>query len=225
MVQNKIKLKVQTQTPLTEERRERVIQWNRILRGLFLIAIAPLMEDAQSEDETAAQKFNELNPDAQRHIIQRGPHSESTVLDLPDNRQQLQYQITALHPRGCIFALNRISHYERYQEWLDVVTESKYDMANKDLYTEVSIPFPPIKTRANVKIPLMSEEGSYQFIIQGSRFDGLTGIIMVEEVGERCLFHMESSWEGEHSQINSAILGFASRILGVVVMETLFSME
>ena len=187
---------------------------------LFFISLLPLFV-------SSLLGFSDLSLDQKvlRYILHKGPYSQSVMSDLPQKRQKLRYEIIGLHTRSCQVALSRLSQYTRYKEWVSLIKESRYSLAQKRVFFKISHTLLPFNMGIDFKLPIIKKPGHYLFEFDKGFLKGLKGIIKVKEKQNRCLFHTQAQWQGPHTGINSTLFSFFSRTLGVLTMKKLFSIS
>jgi hypothetical protein len=104
---------------------------------------------------------------------------------------------------------------------MDFVKQSSYDeKTQKFSFTidHVLLPFPMI---VGFKIPRITKEGQYPFLFEDGFLKGLTGKIIVKEVGKYCLLSMKTDWRGPASPLPNGIFGTFVQTVGKIGLEKL----
>ncbi len=155
-------------------------------------------------------------------IIKKGEIYRSAQVDSHDKLQSLDYKIFGLHPNKCKYALKKLSKYERFHEYLDIVKLSGYDKKKKLIYLYLDSTILPFPMVLNFKIERIEGPGLYKFSFDKGFLKGLKGNIIVKEDGDKCLFHASSYWKGQKSSIPDTIFEIFSETVGELVMKNLF---
>lgn len=136
--------------------------------------------------------------------------------------QSLDYKIYGLHPKSCSFALEKISRYEKYKEFIDFVKVSDYDEAAQTVFFEFSSILLPYDMLLSFKLPRIDKPGSYQFAFEKGFLRGLIGNVEVRDEKGRCFFHGTAKWQGPDSKIPDTVFELFSKNLGKAAMERIF---
>lgn len=189
----------------------------------FLISLMSMLFSFSVE----AKNLSEINlkKNIKEKILKGEIFCESKVSEPTKTEQQLNFNITGLHPKSCAYALKKLSLYENYNQFLDFVKESKYNNETKELNFLLSHILLPFDMRLIFKLDRITKEGDYNFFFDQGFLKGLTGKIYVSEENKRCLFHSEVYWRGKDTKIPNKILEMFSQTLSVHTMTKLFRMS
>lgn len=136
--------------------------------------------------------------------------------------QALNYKISGLHPRPCDIALRRLTLYEQYHEYLNFVTESRYDPNAQRIWLLLGHSLLPFNMSLEFQIPRMTGPGVYPIEFDKGFLMGLKGAIEISEHKNRCFFHAYATWNGPHSGINDSLFELFSSTLSRMAMSSLF---
>ena len=156
--------------------------------------------------------------------IQEGHiHAKSTVKNLEnDKKQSLNFVIIGLHKKSCEFALQKLSLYENFQNYMGMVEKSSYDNKSQYVNLLLSHSLLPFRMTLKFKLPRIKSEGKYPFYFDNGFLKGLQGIINVSSYKKRCLFRTEANWKGKHSGFSPTFFEFFSSAAAKHSMEVLF---
>ena len=148
-------------------------------------------------------------------------YKKSTVTS-SGKKQSLDYRIYGIHPNKCKHPLKKLSQYERFYEYLELVKLSGYDEKKKLIYLYLDSALLPFPMVLNFKIERIKKPGLYSFSFDKGFLKGLEGKIYVRDEGNRCLFATTSNWTGKSSGIPDTIFEVFSETVGELVMKKLF---
>jgi hypothetical protein len=170
---------------------------------------------------TELKPFFELSEGQMEDLLKGDVISEGKVTSPTDKEQQMMLYVAGVHPRNCTRAMRKLSQYENYHQYMDFVKQSSYDeKTQKFSFTidHVLLPFPMI---VGFKIPRITKEGQYPFLFEDGFLKGLTGKIIVKEVGKYCLLSMKTDWRGPASPLPNGIFGTFVQTVGKIGLEKL----
>ena len=156
------------------------------------------------------------------HIENGKIFTTAKVNDAEKSQQQLFFKIAGVHPRSCKKAFRKLSRYENFHQYLDVVKNSSYDDQKGRINLGLSSTLLPFDMTLDFVIPRITKEGTYQFYFDKGFLMGLTGVIDVKKHGDQCLIISESQWLGKKSKIPNLVFEFFLNALGKLTMENLF---
>jgi hypothetical protein len=151
-----------------------------------------------------------------------GPYAKSSITELSNDQQKLDYIIAGLHKKECSYALVKLSQYERYQEFVDFITESSYNNKSEKIRLKLSHSFLPFNMVLHFKIERITKTGTYRFLFDSGFLKGLTGLINISTYKNRCFFATTAIWQGPDTGIPNSVFSFFSQALGKMAMERLF---
>ena len=148
--------------------------------------------------------------------------TKSQVNDAGPGRQKLFFKIAGIHEKTCKKAFRKLSRYENYENYLDVVKKSKYSDQTNRVYFRLESPLLPFVMGLDFIIPRITKAGDYKFRFDKGFLKGLTGNIHVIDHKKRCLIISDAKWEGPHSKIPNVVFEFFMSALGKLTMDNLF---
>lgn len=155
-------------------------------------------------------------------IIKNKKIYRKAIVETKDNIQSLDYKIYGIHPSSCKESLKKLSRYEKFHEYLDIVKLSGYDDKKELIYLYLDSPIMPFPMVLNFKIERITKPGVYQFSFDKGFLKGLLGHIHVRELDQGCLFFATSTWSGPYTKIPDTIFEIFSETIGELAMENLF---
>ncbi len=171
-------------------------------------------------------KGQKLSQKKLKYLEKETTFSKVIIEDLEKGKKQkLDYSIAGLHKKKCQIALSRLSQYERYSEFLDIVKKSRYNEKNKFIYLHLSHTFMPFDMSLHFKLDRVSKPGLYHFSFDSGFLTGLKGTIDISEYKKRCLFHTKASWSGPHTNISSTLFSFFTKAVGTIAMKRLLKIS
>jgi len=155
---------------------------------------------------------------------------EAKVEDKEEGKKQdLNFFIAGIHQKTCVQVMRKLSLFEQYEDFLDLVTKSTYDDTKSRWILDISSILMPFDMTIDFILPKFYGPGVTRFQFNKGILRGLTGIIQLTEVTvenqqlkKSCLFTSSASWHGPHSKIPSSVFSFFSQALGKKTMEALF---
>jgi hypothetical protein len=171
---------------------------------------------------TTQAKEIELNisEKVEEYIKEGGVYRKSNV-ESAGKKQLFDFEIYALHPNKCRFPLKKLSVYEKFHEYLELVKMSGYNERNKKIFLYIDdklLPFPMI---LHFKIDRIKKPGTYDFSFDKGFLKGLKGKIFIEKRGQKCLFAAKSHWYGPYSKIPDTVFEVFTETIGEIVMKKL----
>ena len=136
--------------------------------------------------------------------------------------QELHFTIAGLHPKSCSYVLKKLSLYEDYNQFLDFVKTSEYDLFTGEIDFLISHTLLPYDMRLVFKLPRITQPGVYPFSFERGLLLNLKGNIHVINHKNRCLFYTKADWSGPHTGFPNLIFEFFSQALAKISMEKLF---
>jgi len=155
-------------------------------------------------------------------VVRSGEIYRSAAVTSDKKTQTLDYKIYGLHPNKCNYALKKLSKYERFHEYMDLIKLSGYDKKKKLIYLYLDSSLLPFPMVLNFKIDRITKPGHYRFSFDKGFLKGLKGNIFVKEDGDRCFFHANSYWKGKKSSIPDTVFEIFSETVGELAMKKLF---
>lgn len=168
-----------------------------------------------------AEVYDSLDPKIVKIITNKNIYRKSIVTSQGDI-QSLDYNIYGIHPNDCKTALKKLSRYEKFHEYLDLVKLSGYDENKKMIYLFIDSALLPFPMSLNFKIDRITKPGRYEFSFDKGFLKGLIGHINVHETKTGCYFHADSKWSGPTSKIPDTIFEIFSETVGELAMNNLF---
>lgn len=138
-----------------------------------------------------------------------------------DGQQALHGKVAGLHPRTCARGLRKISRYEDYHQHMSFVKESSYrekEQLVRYVLDHAILPFPMV---LSFKIPRITRPGTTEFVFPNGIFAGLKGTIKVADVGERCIYFLETKWQGKSTGLPNLVVGAFAQTLTKIGLEHL----
>ena len=130
--------------------------------------------------------------------------------------------IAGLHPNSCRKALRKLSRYEKFHEYLDLVKLSGYADETKEIYLYLDSSLLPFPMSLNFQIERISKPGNYHFSFKKGFLKGLKGNIYVFKHKGRCAFYSTTFWVGKKSKIPNTIFEIFTETVGEITMKALF---
>ena len=122
--------------------------------------------------------------------------------------QELHFTIAGLHPKSCSYVLKKLSLYEDYNQFLDFVKTSEYDLFTGEIDFLISHTLLPYDMRLVFKLPRITQPGVYPFSFERGLLLNLKGNIHVINHKNRCLFYTKADWSGPHTGFPNLIFEF-----------------
>jgi hypothetical protein len=163
-----------------------------------------------------------LSSSIQKKLIKNIIFSETEVESLPNNQQKLIFHLAGLHLKSCKIALTKLSKYENYEKYLDMVKKSYYNEKTQILKFFLQAYILPFKMILEFKLPRIIKPGLYHFQFLKGFLKGLKGEIHVSQYKNRCFFYSTAKWKGPDSGIFDFIFEFFASTLSKMSMEKLF---
>ncbi|EQC46211.1 hypothetical protein [Bacteriovorax sp. Seq25_V] len=155
-------------------------------------------------------------------IIQDGKIYRKAVVNSDKGIQSLDYQIHGIHPNKCSSALKKLSRYEKFHEYLDIVKLSGYSDKKGEIYLFLDSSLMPFPMSLHFKIERITKPGKYQFSFDKGFLKGLLGTIEVTQTPKGCYFYANSHWKGKASKIPDSVFEIFSETIGELAMKNLF---
>lgn len=165
--------------------------------------------------------FFKLSEGQMEELLKGEVISEGNVTSPTKKEQQMELFVAGVHPRNCTRAMRKLSRYENYQQYIDFIKESSYDdKTQKFTFTvdHLLLPFPMV---VGFKIPRITKEGHYSFLFESGFLKGLTGKVIVKEVGKFCLLGLKTDWRGPDSPLPDSLFGTFVQTVGEIGLEKL----
>lgn len=163
----------------------------------------------------------ELPAKAKERIDQGENYLISQVVSLGEE-QRFTFHLLARHPKSCRFALKKLKNYERYSNYIEMITVSRYQEAKKDLYLELDPPIIKENLVINFKIDRIDAIGRYPFRFDQGFLDGLKGSIEVVEYKHRCIFSIRANWQGKKTRYPDKVLSLFAATAAEMAQKRLF---
>lgn len=187
----------------------------------YLVRIIHILSIPLIAHSAWAQPYEQLDPKIVKIISNQAIYRKSIVTSKADT-QTLDYNIYGIHPNNCQSALKKLSRYEKFHEYLDLVKLSGYDEKKKMIYLFIDSTLLPFPMSLNFKIDRITKVGTYEFSFDKGFLKGLIGHIYVQETKSGCYFHADSKWSGPSSKIPDTIFEIFSETVGELAMSNLF---
>ena len=155
-------------------------------------------------------------------IVDSGRVYKKSVVKSEKKLQSLNYMIAGLHPNSCRKALKKLSRYEKFHEYLDLVKLSGYSEKKKEVYLYIDSALLPFPMALKFKLERIKKPGNYHFKFDKGFLKGLKGNIYISKRGNRCLFYSTTFWRGEKSKIPDTIFEVFTETVGELAMKALF---
>jgi len=136
--------------------------------------------------------------------------------------QSLDYLVSGLHPKSCRFALRKLSLYENYNNYLSFIKSSSYDESRHQIHFLIDHTLLPIKMTLEFSIGRITKTGDYPFSFDKGMLKGLTGVVRIRKVNNRCLFVTTAQWTGPDTGFADLILEIAASTISKIGLERLF---
>lgn len=187
----------------------------------YLIVITQLFLGLFLASSSHADPFKGIRPKVVK-ILKDGDIYRNAKVESDKDQQSLDYEIYGIHPNSCQYALKKLSRYERFHSYMDLIKLSGYDEKRKLIYLYLDhtlLPFPMV---LNFKIDRITKPGRYMFSFDKGFLKGLIGHINVKEYDNKCLFFATSYWKGKKSDIPDTVFELFSETIGEMAMKKLF---
>lgn len=193
----------------------------------FFFTILFLLKTNTSQSSTFAQISNEtgVSQNIIKAIKSHKIYSKSDVTSSQSNKielQELKFSIAGLHTKSCKPVLRKLSIYENYPTYLDFVKEAGYNEKTKRVQFLLSSNILPVKMMLDFVLPRIDTVGVYPIYFDKGFLKGLSGLITIREVQNRCFFFTKVYWKGRHSKFPDFVFEFFSATLSKLAMENLF---
>lgn len=197
-----------------------------VITGVYLL-FSPFLTCFAQESEQISWKNLPLTEREKRHVASDRvivySNMESISLENENQRgQKWTYHITGLHPSNCTIALRRLARYEDYSQYINFITESRYDEKTMRPWFKLESTLLPFSMILNFTLPRMEKPGIYPYRFDQGFLLDLSGEIHISEHKNRCLFHSKANWRGPHTGIPNLVFESFSRIMSIFSMERLF---
>jgi hypothetical protein len=138
-----------------------------------------------------------------------------------DKEQELKLFISGLHPRNCQRAMRKLSLYENYSTYVGFIKESRYNEQNQKINFLMDHALLPFPMSLSFKLPRITKEGVYPFVLEHGFLKDLKGTIVVKEVSNFCLLSMKTDWNGPETRIPNLIFESFIQTVGKIGLEHL----
>lgn len=170
-----------------------------------------------------ANDFKGIEPDIKEILVDKKRIYRKAVIETKENKQSLDYKIYGIHPNKCSIALKKLSRYEKFHEYIDIVKLSGYSETKKQIYLYLDHTLMPFPMSLSFIIPRITKPGIYPFTFDKGFLKGLRGEINVRQLSDgRCLFFSTSFWQGNKTSIPDTLFEMFSETLGELAMQKLF---
>lgn len=136
--------------------------------------------------------------------------------------QSLNFKLSGIHKRSCRYALNKISLYEKYKDYMGFVKNSTYDDKTQRIYLKISHAILPIDMVLFFILPRIKKPGVYPFRFDQGFLRDLHGEIHVSSHEKQCFFYVSANWEGPDTGFSNSLFEFFSKGIAVLAIENLF---
>lgn len=196
------------------------------LKFLYFLTVIQLFSLCYAQDRPGQLPLKladmGLNSRLQQEIEKDYFHIKSTVKNIGEKNQSLDYLIVGLHPNSCNTALPRLSLYEKYQDYLGFIKSSRYFEERKLIDLHLGHTLLPFEMGLRFKLPRLKDEGVTHIHFTEGFLKDLRAEIHVSSHKGRCLFISKARWSGPHTGIAPKIFSFFSTTLSRMAMEGLF---
>lgn len=154
--------------------------------------------------------------------LNKGAIISSSKVQTQKGQQSLAMEVLGLHRRPCSLALLKLSLYENYQQYLDLVEKSSYHGPSQNLILALNHPLLPFKMSLHLTIPRIDRPGRYPFHLNRGFLKGLMGHIQVRPEKKRCLLMARADWQGPKGPISDGVFELFTTALSRLAVEKLF---
>jgi hypothetical protein len=189
----------------------------RLFTILFLLILS--INRVKAEMTKLLQGLGIYSRSNQEYLKKGKIIGQSQVSD-ENQKQKLKLYAAGLHWKNCTETLATISQYENYQKMIDFVQSSSY--AQKRLRLVLGHRLLPTDFILMVKIPRIIQPGRYHYLLEKGLFDGLSGTIVVRQLGQRCFYFLDANWKGKDTGYPNLLVQTFTQTLAKKAMETLF---
>lgn len=171
--------------------------------------------------KTELKPFFELSEGEMEDLLKGEVISQGKVTSPTKQEQEMKLTVAGVHPRNCTRAMRKLSQYENYHQYIDFIKKSEYNQQTQKFSFMVDhalLPFPMV---VGFKIARITKAGNYQFLFEDGFLKGLTGQLIIRDVGKFCLMGLKSDWRGPESPIPNTIFGTFVQTVGKIGLERL----
>lgn len=185
-----------------------VVMKNKVLTLLFLFYATTT--NASLTD--FIDRHWKLNSTQKTHLKEGKILSEATV-ESDEINQHFFLQGMAMHKKGCVKVLRKLSVLENYKDWISFITRSDYNEKSKLLTLRaehILLPYPMI---VFIIVERPTKPGVYPFVFPTGLFKNLAGFFEIKEINNRCVVYVESKWSGPKTNIPNLVIEVFSEAL------------
>ncbi|MGB0453581.1 MAG: hypothetical protein ACPGJV_07680, partial [Bacteriovoracaceae bacterium] len=146
---------------------------------------------------------------------------ESYDQDKTIPKQKLDMYVYGLHRRSCTMALPKISLYEKFKDYVDMIEISEYDEENGRINLVMNHSLLPFQMRLNFKLEKIDRPGLYKFEFDKGFLKGLQGQILAKKYEGKCLLAARAKYDGKKSHISDSVMEVFTETLSRITLERL----
>lgn len=170
---------------------------------------------------TELKPFYELSEGQMEDLLKGDVISEGKVDSPTEKEQQMMLFVSGINQRNCTRVMRKLSQYENYNKYMDFVKQSSYDEKTQKISFTIDHALLPFPMLLGFKIPRITKEGHYPFIFEDGFLKGLTGKVIVKDVGKFCLLGLKSDWRGPKSPLPNMVFSTFVQTVGKIGLEKL----
>ena len=140
--------------------------------------------------------------------LKKGTIIADSVVKTKGLTQSLHLSVFGLHRLPCAPVWGKLSLYENYKKYLDLVDQSTYNEKTQELFLLVDHTLLPFSMSLRFKLPRIRGPGKYPFTFTSGFLKGLLGTIEVSERQGRCLLIGRANWKGSKQRFLTGFLNF-----------------
>ncbi len=187
----------------------------------YLIIITTISFIVSSPDINALPLKKNIPTKIISHIS-KGHIYRSANVSSTEKTQTFNYSIAGVHPDSCNKSLKKLSRYEKFHEYMDLIKVSGYDDKNNQVFLYIDSSLLPFPMSLKFKLKRIEKPGTYHFIFEHGFLKGLKGSISVYDDNNKCLFYSTSHWSGKKTSIPNTIFEVFTETVGEMAMKSLF---
>ena len=154
--------------------------------------------------------------------LKKGTIIADSVVKTKGPTQSLGLSVFGLHRLPCAPVWGKLSLYENYKKYLDLVDQSTYNEKTQELFLLVDHTLLPFSMSLHFKLPRIRGPGKYPFTFTSGFLKGLLGTIEVRERQGRCLLIGRANWEGSKTKIPDGVFELFTKTLLKLAAQKLF---
>ena len=146
---------------------------------------------------------------------------ESYDLDKKVVKQKLDMYVYGLHRRSCTMVLPKISLYEKFKDYVDMIEVSEYNEESGRINLVMNHKLLPFQMRLNFKLEKIDRPGLYKFEFDKGFLKGLQGEILAKKHEGKCLLAARAKYDGKKSHISDSVMEIFTETLSRITLERL----